>query len=227
MATQLERSPERPSGSGGPRRTRTLGVLALVLVAVAAALLLTLLDRAMQERIDTHAQEWILQRLNMLLPPDAYDNDVLSDVIMARAPDLLGTIRPVPIYRARRNGEPVAVILHTVAPDGYRGPIELLVAIDPDGTLIGVQVVRHQETPGLGDAFENRSAGWLDEFSGRSLRDPPQQRWAIRPDGGDFDAFTGATITPRAIVKAVRRTLEFQQVKRELLFTAPQGTTLR
>jgi electron transport complex protein RnfG len=133
----------------------------------------------------------------------------------------------VTIYRARKGGKPVAAILHTVAPDGYRGPIELLVAIDVSGRLIGVHVVRHNETPGLGDAFENRDIDWLPKFAGRSLDDPPQQRWAVRPDGGDFDAFTGATITPRAIVKAVRRALEFYRAKSSGLFTAANGAEIR
>jgi electron transport complex protein RnfG len=118
----------------------------------------------------------------------------------------------------RRTGAPVAVAIRSIAPDGYRGPLELLVVIAPDGKLIGVRVIRHNETPGLGDAFENRDADWLTRFRGLSLTNPPQQRWTVRRDGGDFDAFTGATITPRAIVKAVRRTLEFYRGNPELLF---------
>jgi len=152
---------------------------------------------------------------------------VLTDKVIAMAPDLLGIARPVAVYRARKAGEPVAAILHTTAPDGYRGPIELLVAIDTHGTLIGVQVVRHRETPGLGDAFENRNRDWLPKFRGRSLTEPPQQRWAVRSDGGDFDAFTGATITPRAIVKAVRRSLEFYRAKADTIFKAPNGAEIR
>jgi len=151
----------------------------------------------------------------------------LTDTVIARSPDLLGVERGVTIYRARKAGQPVAAVLHTIAPDGYRGPIELLVAIGVDDRLIGVQVVRHRETPGLGDAFENRNADWLPKFRGKSLEAPPQQRWAVRGDGGDFDAFTGATITPRAIVKAVRRALEFHRAKDELVFSARNGTEIR
>jgi electron transport complex protein RnfG len=87
-----------------------------------------------------------------------------------------------------------------------------------DGSLLGVQVVRHKETPGLGDQFENRRADWLGEFRGKSLSDPPQQRWSVRKDGGDFDGFTGATITPRAIVRAIRRTLEYYEAQRDRIF---------
>jgi Na+-translocating ferredoxin:NAD+ oxidoreductase subunit G len=122
------------------------------------------------------------------------------------------------VYRARRGGIPVAAVVRPVVPDGYRGPIELLVAIAVDGSLLGVQVIAHRETPGLGDAFETREPEWLGRFRGRSLADPPQQRWTVRKDGGDFDAFTGATITPRAIIAGVRRTLEFYALNRDRLF---------
>jgi Na+-translocating ferredoxin:NAD+ oxidoreductase subunit G len=152
-----------------------------------------------------------------LLAGQSYDNDLLTDHIVVTAPDLLGTSRPVRIYRARQGNQPRAVVIQTIAPDGYRGPLEVLVAIARDGTLIAVQVIRHQETVGLGDAFE-RDPGWLRAFSGRSLSSPPQQRWSVRQDGGDFDAFTGATITPRAIVKAVRRALEYYRANGERLF---------
>ena len=115
----------------------------------------------------------------------------------------------------------MAALINAIAPDGYRGPFELLIAINRDGSLYGVQVLDHDETPGLGDAFENREADWLTDFQGRSLENPPQARWTVRKDGGDFDAFTGATITPRAIVKAVRRSLEFYRTRRDQLFELP------
>jgi Na+-translocating ferredoxin:NAD+ oxidoreductase subunit G len=208
-------------------RHRVVGAVAIVVLAIAAAIALSVIDRATHSRVERNAQEWLIERLDILVPPTRRDNDVLTDKVIAIAPDLLGITRPVEIYRARKAGEPVAAILHTIAPDGYRGPIELLVAIDASGKLIGVQVVRHRETPGLGDAFENRDRDWLPKFRGRSLDDPPQQRWAVRADGGDFDAFTGATITPRAIVKAVRRSLEFYRAKRDTIFKAPSGAEIR
>jgi len=182
--------------------------------------MLSLIDRVTQDRIARNEQASIAARLDALIARDAHDNDLLSDRIEVVAPELLGTSRPVSVYRARLKGQPVAAVVRSVAPEGYRGPIELLVAVRRDGTLIGVQVLAHQETPGLGDAFERREAGWLDEFKGRSLTNPPQQRWTVRKDGGDFDAFTGATITPRAIVRGVRNTLEFYALNRERLFEA-------
>jgi Na+-translocating ferredoxin:NAD+ oxidoreductase subunit G len=194
----------------------TLAVFAAVLTA-----LLALVASLTHERIAANEQAWIKQRLDALVAPDSHDNDLLADSIAVTAPDLLGSAQPVRIYRARRGGAPVAAVIRPIAPDGYRGPIELLVAIGRDGRLIGVQVIRHEETPGLGDAFESRDVHWLDRFRGRSLIDPPTQRWTVRRDGGDFDAFTGATITPRAIVKAVRNALEYYERNAQRIFDQP------
>lgn len=200
------------------RKRHALSALALVACAIVLAAILAFVASRTRDRIDRNAQAWIQQRLDTLVPAQMHDNDLLTDRIRVVAPAILGIAAPVTIYRARLRGQPVAAILQTVAPDGYQGPIELLVAIHYDGTLIGVQVIRHQETPGLGDAFENTDAHWLARFRGLSLLNPPQQRWSVRSDGGDFDAFTGATITPRAIVKATRRALEYYQSDRERIF---------
>lgn len=197
-----------------------LSAIALIAGAVVLAAILAFVASRTRDRISRNEQSWIQQRLDALIPQQSHDNDLLSDQIQVVAPDILGINQPITVYRARLGTRPVAAILRTVAPDGYHGPIELLVAINYDGTLIGVQVIRHQETPGLGDAFENTDADWLTRFRGLSLADPPQQRWSVRKDGGDFDAFTGATITPRAIVKATRRALEYYQSNRERIFAA-------
>jgi electron transport complex protein RnfG len=196
-------------------------VVTLILLAAALTAIIALVAGITRERIAHNEQAWITQRLDALVPPAMHDNDLLTDSIAVSSPDLLGTAQPVRIYRARRGGAPVAAVIRSIAPDGYRGPIELLVAIGQDSRLIGVQVIRHNETPGLGDAFESRDVHWLDRFRGRSLTDPPTQRWTVRRDGGDFDAFTGATITPRAIVKAVRNTLDYYQRNRQRIFELP------
>jgi H+/Na+-translocating ferredoxin:NAD+ oxidoreductase subunit G len=196
-------------------------VLTLAVIAAVLTALVALVASFTRERIASNEQAWIRQRLDALVPPATHDNDLLADSISVTAPDLLGSAQPVKIYRARRAGAPVAAVLRPIAPDGYRGPIELLVAIGQDGRLIGVQVIRHQETPGLGDAFESRDVHWLDRFRGRSLTDPLPPRWTVRRDGGDFDAFTGATITPRAIIKAVRNALEYYQRNSRRIFDQP------
>jgi len=195
---------------------------AAVLATLGAALALGLygLWQLTHERIERNRQAWIEQPLTALLAPMKYDNDVLADVITVVSPDVLGADAPASIYRARLAGEPVAAVIRTIAPDGYRGPIELLIAVDYEGVLLGVDVLRHNETPGLGDVFENREAGWLEAFRGLSLSTPPAGRWTVRKEGGAFDAFTGATITPRAIVKAVRRALEYYRAYRDRIFEA-------
>jgi electron transport complex protein RnfG len=112
----------------------------------------------------------------------------------------------------------VAAIFNSVAPDGYNGKIHLLVGVYIDGRLAGVRVVKHAETPGLGDAVEIRKSPWIDDFAGKSLTNPIQERWRVKRDGGDFDQFTGATITPRAVVAAVRNTLLYYQQNADMIF---------
>ncbi|HEY6643476.1 electron transport complex subunit RsxG [Povalibacter sp.] len=206
------------------RPQRLTAVLIVVALALVLAALIAMIESATRERTRRNEQAWIQQRLDVLVPPDRHDNDLLTDRIDVVSPDILGVAQPVTIYRARQSSEPVAAVFRTVAPDGYHGPIELLVAIAYDGSLLGVQVVRHKETAGLGDQFENRRTDWLPAFRGKSLSDPPQQRWSVRQDGGDFDGFTGATITPRAIVRATRRALEYYGAQRDRIFasTPPQ-----
>lgn len=210
--------PEAPK----PRRNVIVPTATLALIAALLTIGLVAIANITRDRIARNQQAWIKQHLDTLVSPQSYDNDPLTDTLQVRAPDLLGSANPVTAYRMRKASAPVAVAIRSIAPDGYRGPLELLVVIAPDGKLIGVRVIRHNETPGLGDAFENRDADWLKRFGGLSLTNPPQQRWTVRRDGGDFDAFTGATITPRAIVKAVRRTLEFYRGNQELLFKENQ-----
>jgi electron transport complex protein RnfG len=173
-----------------------------------------------EERIAANERAALLASLTEIVPSQAYDNDIVHDVIELEVEDLnpAGTITA---YRARRNGTPSAVVLTVVAPDGYSGPIKLLVGIYADGRVAGVRVISHRETPGLGDAIDARRSDWIRAFSGRSLGDPPPGEWGVERDGGAFDQFTGATITPRAVVKAVKRTLVYFDAHREGLFAEP------
>lgn len=124
--------------------------------------------------------------------------------------------------RARRDGEVSALLVPVRIPDGYSGDIHLLLGIEADGSVAGVRVVEHRETPGLGDAIERRKSAWIETFRGRSLGDPPLEGWTVRRDGGEFDAFTGATITPRAVARGIGRALQwFEEDGRALLETAP------
>lgn len=174
-------------------------------------------------RIERNRRAALLQDLNELVPASTHDNDLFTDTTEVVDADLLGTPNAVTTYRARRNGAPTAAILTPVAPEGYGGAIRLLVAIRADGTLAGVRVREHHETPGLGDAIEASRSDWIKGFSGRALGDPELEQWAVRRDGGVFDQFTGATITPRAVVKAVKHALLYFEDHRAELF-APSTT---
>lgn len=211
-----------PAPDARPRRPRA-GVLVLLAVAVAAFGLVALVHEATRDDIAAAAQARRLARFQEVLQGEPFDNDLLADAIPVRDAELLGTPEPVRAYRARRNGRAVAVVLEAVAPNGYSGPIRLLVGIAPDGRVLGVRVLEHRETPGLGDAIEAGRSDWIARFAGRSLRDPAPARWRVRKDGGDFDQFTGATITPRAVVGAVANALlYFERHRDELL--APAAT---
>jgi len=193
----------------------------LAIIAVGGVSLLAGVHLLTRERIAEQRQRAVLERLAQVLPTSAYDNDLLADVISVQDSNALGQPGPTTVYRARRAGRPVAVIMAVTAPDGYNGDIRLLVAILYDGTISGVRVVEHRETPGLGDPIEVQRSDWIRSFRGRSLTDPAPAGWAVRRDGGVFDQFTGATITPRAVVEAVQRALEYYTAHRQELFDSP------
>ena len=176
-----------------------------------------------KDRIAANERAVLLASLNTLVPPERYDNALAEDKLQVTDPELLGTPEPVTLYRAYKDGQPVAVLATLVAPDGYSGAIRLLVGVYADGTLAGVRVLAHHETPGLGDPIELDRSDWILSFTGKSLGNPEPQWWAVKKDGGVFDQFTGATITPRAVVKAVRQFLIYFQTHREPLF-ATLGT---
>lgn len=190
--------------------------LLLALAALLASALLAGLHAVTRERIAAREQALALARLAAVLPPERYDNDPLADRIEISDPRLGPGVQTV--HRGRRGGRPSALAITAIAPDGYAGPIRLIVGIAADGTVLGVRVLEHAETPGLGDPIEERRSDWIFGFDGRSLGDPPAERWAVRADGGDFDQFTGATITPRAVVGAVRLALEFHAAEHERLY---------
>ena len=175
-----------------------------------------------RDRIAENERQALLRQLTALVPAGTVDNDMISDKVTVRSPDMLGTPETT-VYLGRRGGEPVAAVFATVAPNGYSGPVKLLVAVRRDGTLGGVRVVSHRETPGLGDKIELEKSDWVLDFDGRSLGNPPAARWTVRKDGGDFDQFTGATITPRIVVAAVKRTLLYYRTDGQRLFASPEG----
>lgn len=193
----------------------------LGLFAVLGTGMVAVTHEATAERIAANHRARLLRSLHLLVTPDMHDNDLINDMITVTDPEWLSSDDPVRVWRARKQGKPVAVIINSVAPDGYNGRIELLVAIRADGTLLGVRVVGHQETPGLGDAIDASKSDWVHEFDNRSLNNPDKKGWKVKRDGGVFDQFTGATITPRAVVKAVYRTLVYFEKHHDELFQQP------
>jgi electron transport complex protein RnfG len=191
----------------GKHMLRTSYILGLF--AVAGATLLAFTYENTREAIAESERQYLLATLHELVPPDSYNNDLFEDTIQVTSPELLGGSQPLTVYRARKNDIPVAAILTVIAPDGYNGDIKLLVSINLDGSIAGVRAIAHKETPGLGDAIDTRRSDWIHGFDGRSLGNPPEQDWAVKRDGGAFDQLTGATITPRAVVDAVRKALKY------------------
>lgn len=159
--------------------------------------------------------------LSQVLPAALYDNDLAASQQSVPADDLLGTRQPSSLWLARRNGQFSGVALEAVAPDGYGGDISLLIGIDANGSITGVRVTAHHETPGLGDYIDRAKSPWIDQFSGRSLTNPEPKDWRVAKDGGAFDSRAGATITPRAVVKAVKSALDYFARHRTALAASP------
>jgi Na+-translocating ferredoxin:NAD+ oxidoreductase subunit G len=194
--------------------------LILGLFAVATAAMLAFTNDRTRDQVACNRQQALAASLHEVLPPALADNNLLADQIIVTDATLGRGERH--IYRARQAGVPSGAVLETVAPDGYGGAIALLVGVTVDGEITGVRVVPpHNETPGLGDKIETRKSDWMLGFNGRSLANTADDGWAVRKDGGDFDAFTGATITPRAVVGAVYRTLNYYRTHSATLFAMP------
>lgn len=161
-----------------------------------------------------------LKLINQIVPLAQFDNDIIQDTLTIPASELLGTEDNTIAYRARLHGEPAAVVLESVAPDGYSGRIALILAVRANGELAGVRVVAHKETPGLGDYIELPKNPWIKGFDGKSRAVYKDADWKVKKDGGQFDYMAGATITPRAIVKAVNKALVYYGENRDKLFAA-------
>ena len=198
--------------------------LSLGLVAILGTGLLAGVNQLTRDRIAEQERRAILEQLGQVIPPTKYDNALHEDFYSFANTAWFPTGQTVTAYRARMQGESIAVVLKLAATDGYNGNIQLLIGIYTDGRLGGVRVTRHKETPGLGDGIETAKSDWILEFDDRSLDDPVLAKWSVRKDGGDFDQFTGATITPRAVVKAVRQALEFFAANKADLFQHPGET---
>lgn len=203
--------------------TRHSAKLAMVLAAFAlvGTTLLALTFNATKDIIAESEKKAKLALIAQILPPALYDNDIIRDAAGLPPVAELGTAEPTVAYRALKDGQPAALVLEAIAPDGYAGKIKLLIAIRANGEISGVRVVAHKETPGLGDYIEIAKNNWIKGFDGTSLDRYPSKDWKVKKDGGQFDYMTGATITPRAVVKAVHKALVWFSANREKIFSLP------
>ncbi len=201
-------------------KNMSVSAVLLGLFAIVGTALVAYTYSATKDRIAANERAILLRTLHTLIPASEQDNDMAQDTVQVTSPQYLGSAKPMTVYRARKHGKPVAAVFTAIAPNGYGGPIKLLVAVRYDGTIAGVRVISDQETPGLGDAIESEKSDWIYSFTGKSLDNPGKKGWAVKRDGGQFDQFTGATISPRAVVKAVHNTLLYFKQHREELFGA-------
>lgn len=196
----------------------------LALFGIACAGLVALTFQGTKEQIAEQERRQLLKILDQIVPSDSYDNALYQACVRTNSAQYLGTRDDHRAFLAKQGDNPVAVALESTAPDGYNGSIDLIVGVDWDGKVLGVRTLKHQETPGLGDLIDLRRSDWVTGFNGYELLDEDDARWKVQRDGGDFDQFTGATITPRAYVKAVKNTLLFfSRYKDDLLAAPPCG----
>jgi len=175
--------------------------------------------------LEASAAEEKMKLIDEVLPRSAYDNVLLKDSITLPASPLLGTDEATTAYRARKGTQPVALVLEAVAPDGYSGKIRLILAVNLDGSIAGVRVTQHRETPGLGDYIEpkkdrNKERPWITQFNGHAYAGATDREWKVKKDGGQFDSVAGATVTPRAVIKAVRKATKYVAENHEALYAS-------
>ena len=174
--------------------------------------------------IEASAAEEKMKLVDEVLPRSEYDNALLEDSLRLPATLELGLADPTLLYRARKNGQPVGFIFEAVAPDGYAGKIRLILAIRANGEVAGVRVTQHKETPGLGDYVEikkdkNKARPWITQFNGMSAAQVPDREWKVKKDGGRLDSYAGATVSPRAVSKAVLKAVKWAEANRDRLFS--------
>ena len=198
------------------------GGITLAVIAAICTALVALTFALTRDRIIANEKAWLERNLLPALSGLSFDSGITDAKLTVPAPhDLPGTDDAI-IYRVYAADAPVAALFVVSARDGYSGPIRLLVGIDVEGAVTGVQVLEHRETPGLGDRVEAGKSNWVRQFDGRSLINPTPDGWAIKRDGGEFDQLTGASVTPRAIVNAVRQTLLYFAANEASVFAASE-----
>ncbi len=198
--------------------------LLLFVFALITAGTLALTYEGTKDTIKASQREAAQKALLEIVPQSRFDNDILTDTVAIpqSAHALLGKLSDEVIHLARKDGKVIGAIVPAIAPDGYNGDIKLITGVNLDGSIAGVRILVHKETPGLGDKVDIKKSQWVTSFNGRSLNNPAANGWNVKKNGGEFDQFTGATITPRAVVTRIHKVLQFVDNNKTLLFDAPQ-----
>jgi electron transport complex protein RnfG len=170
-----------------------------------------------------------LRLIGEVLPPGQYDNDLMADAITLPPVQALALDDETRLWRARRNGVPVALVFEAAARDGYSGRIGLILAVNANGRLLALRVTSHKETPGLGDYIDpkkdkNKALPWIAQFSNLGFDSVPPKKWRVKKDGGRFDQMSGATISARAVTNASGRALAWAMENRDKLFALPPNS---
>ncbi len=202
----------------GILRNMIMSALLLALFAGLGTALVMSTFEATKEKIEASEKANLLKNLNNIIPADSYNNNLLDNKLIVPVSTQLGKKGPTTIYQAWNDKTPVAVAFSVISHDGYSGDIKLLVAIKASGDISGVRVISHKETPGLGDKIDKTKDDWILTFNDKNLLIPSRQKWKVKKDGGVFDQFTGATITPRAVVSAVYKALDYYNYNEKKIF---------
>lgn len=203
--------------------------IVLALFALVTSLILATTNELTYERIEQSEREAAQRALLEIIPLERHDNDMLMDVqpVPEQYWSALGLKKGGNIHIARDQGQPVAAIIPAVTPDGYSGAISMIIGINFNGSIAGVRVVEHRETPGLGDKVDLKKSDWILSFNGKSLVNPQASGWKVKKEGGEYDQFTGATITPRAVINQVLKTLQYFEDDRERLLQIAAANAAR
>jgi electron transport complex protein RnfG len=211
----MKTNADKPSAWKGGVILASLAAICTVLVAVT--------HRYTEPLIRANEQAYLEQSLKPVLGGITYENELSKSVITLPAPHGLPGNQPATIYRIYADGIPAAALFIVSARDGFAGPIKILIGVKMDGSVTAVRILEHKETPGLGDKIESSKSDWLQQFNSSSLGSPDRELWKIKRDEGAFDQLTGASITPRAVIKAVKETLLYFESNSDAVFAAAES----
>ena len=228
--SEIDNAIEAPAKPASAVRISARTALMMVLFTIAFTALMAGTYVATKPLLAASAKAEKLQLIGAVLPADSYDNKLLEDAVTLPAQPELGLDDASVVYRARKGGMPVALVIEAAAPDGYAGRIGMILAVKADGELGAVRVTEHKETPGLGDYIDpkkdrNKTRPWITQFNNTGFDRIAPEAWKVKRDGGQFDQMTGATISARAVTNATRKALAWTVERRDKLFSAASGST--